>query len=162
MTNPIPSLKRAMGAFLRARRENIGWSRHQLRERTNTSGQQVDKIEDGTDTVSTDTFLRVMLELGVSLHLTALNADEAAAVSMEGMRAPAPFLLFVDEQARELYVLHWQGPAFLVHVVQTIPYTLRLVATYGQFTPAQLREHAVWAELEAFLEQRFAKTVDLN
>jgi len=160
-TNPIPHLKRALGAFLRARRENIGWSRNQLRERTNTSGLQIEKIEDGIDTVSTDTLLRVMRELGVGVHLSVQNADEASDVSAEGMRVPPPFLVCADADARQLYVLHWRHPAFLVGVVQTIPHTLRLVATYGP-TAEQVRAHAAWAKLEAFVKEVMAKATAGN
>jgi len=162
MKDPITMMKRAMGAFFQSRRKSLGWTVSQLRRRTNTSDLQIEKIETGTDSVNTDTLFRVMNELGIGLHLCEQNADEAAVVSMEGARTPPPFLLFADPKSKQLYVLHWQGPAFLVQVVQTIPHTLRIVATYGHFTPAQVHQHEVWADLESYVAKTIAATMRGN
>lgn len=157
MTDHIPAIKRAIGVFLRNRREAIGWSVHALRGRTNTSNAQVKAIEEGTHP-GMDTYLKLMLTMGLSLHLTEQNAD-AAEVLLEGTSVPPPYLLASDEAAGQLYVLHWQQPAFLVQVVQTIPHDLRLVATYG--APAEaIHAHHAWKELQAFLDARFSKATN--
>jgi|GEM_PF-4589445 transcriptional regulator with XRE-family HTH domain len=162
MSNAIAQIKRSIGAFFRKRRESIGWSLNQLRERTNTSGLQLDKLESGTDSVNTETLFRVMLELGIGLHLTEQNSDEATAHILDGTISPPAFLLCADEKSRQLYVLHWQGPAFLVQVIQTVPHQLRVVATYGRFTQDQLRQLPVWGELESFVRKAMSKAVPGN
>lgn len=161
MSKDIAQIKRAIGAFFRQRREAIGWSANQLRERTNTSGLQLDKLENGTDSVNTETLFRVMLELGIGLHLTEQNSDEATALSLDGTSVPPAFLVCVDAKHRQLYVLHWKRPAFLLQVIQTIPHELRFVATYGP-TPAEVREHPVWDELQPFVRARLAEGMGGN
>lgn len=152
MSKEIIQMKRAIGAFFRNRREKLGWLPHHLRDRTNTSGTQIDALETGDGNVRFDTFLKVMLEEGIAIHLTEQNADEAMPVTMEGASVPPPFLLCADAKTKQLYVLHWQRPAFLVQVVQTIPHTLRFVATYGA-TTQEIRKLPVMAELEAFVKK---------
>src|SRR5690606_2387824 len=98
---------RAIGAFFRARREDMQWTRNDLRNATGTSGTQVRKIEEGVDSVSTETFLRVMNALGIGMHLCQQNADPVDVVT-EGTSQPPPFLLTVDAESRQMYVLHWQ------------------------------------------------------
>lgn len=151
MSKQIHQIKRAIGAFLKARRLNMGWTPRALRNRTGTSDLQIEKIETGKDTVTMDTFLRVMLELGVGMHLTEQNSD-APAVSAEATTIPPHFLATLDPDARQLYVLHWRRPSFLVKVVQTIPHDLRFVATWGA-TPAEIKALPVWAEAESFVQK---------
>jgi len=159
MSKEINALKRAIGKFFAKRRKSIGWTPNQLRERTNTSGLQITKLESGADSINTDTFFRVMLELGIGMHLTEQNSDEAGALSLEGVSAPPPFLTCTD--GAQLYVLHWQRPAFLLQVVQTIPHSLRFVATYGP-TPEQVKELSVWSEAQRFVEQQLKSGIPAN
>lgn len=154
----IIHIKQAIGRFFRARRESLGWTRHDLRAATNTSGLQVRKIEEGIDSVGTDTFFRVMLALGLGTHFTAQHAN-AAEVCVEGASMPPPFLVCPDEQGAQLYILHWQQPAFLAQVMQTMPHHLRVVATYGP--PAEaVKQLPVWAELETFVKDKLAQQAD--
>lgn len=159
MSKEINALKRAIGKFFMERRERIGWSQNQLKARTNTSGDQITKLESGTDSVNTGTFFRVMLELGIGMHLTEQNSDEAEPMSMEGVSVPPPFLTCTD--GAQLYVLHWQRPAFLIQVMQTIPPSLRFVATYGP-TPEQVKELPVWAELQRFVAKQLKSGLAVN
>jgi transcriptional regulator with XRE-family HTH domain len=156
MSKQITQMKRALGAFLRSRRESIGWNKQQLRDRTGMGGHQLDNLEDGTGNPTSDTLFAVLLELGIGLHLCEQNSDEAAGVTIEGARVPPAFLLCPDEKGGQLYVLHWQHPAFLVQVVQSIPHQLRVVATYGP-TAEQVRQLPVWGELERYVKKVLAK-----
>ncbi len=154
----ITQIKRAIGAFFRARRENMGWTRNDLRAATNTSGLQVQKIEEGIDSVGTDTFFRVMLALGIGTHYTVQDSN-AAEVCVEGAAMPPPFLVYPDGERGQLYILHWQKPAFLVQVVHTTLYHLRVVATYGPPADA-VKQLPVWAELETFVKDKLAQQAD--
>lgn len=159
MNEQIKAIKQAIGRFLKQRREGIGWNQSDLRDRADVNGVQLTKIESGTGTVTTDTFFRVMLELGIGMHLTEQNSDEAEAVSHAGVKAPPTFMVCTDGD--QLYVLHWQRPAFLVQVVQTIPHTLRFVATYGP-TPEQVKELPVWKELQRFVAKQLKSGLAVN
>lgn len=158
MKDPITPIKKAMGRFLRARRQEVGWTANALRQRTGNSHEQLVKMETGRDTVSVDTLLRVMHELGIGLYLSVQNSD-AADTSVAGAYFPPPFLLIPDPKGRELFVFHWRHPAFLVHVIQTIPYDLRLLATYGP-TTQEVRKHSAWEELQRFLDAHFAQATN--
>jgi transcriptional regulator with XRE-family HTH domain len=157
--DPIQQIKMAIGAFFRQRRESLGWKPQQLRDKTGVSGEQITGLEDGTGNPTETTLLRVMIELGIGMHFTQQNSDEAVAVTVEGASTPPAFLTCTD--GKDLYVLHWQRPAFLVLVVQTVPHHLRFVATYGH-TPEQVRELPVWDELEKFVKKTLAKGIPLS
>jgi hypothetical protein len=113
-------------------------------------------LEGEADTdVTLPTFLRAMHELGIGMHLTEHNSD-APAVSADASSTPPPFLATIDADARQLYVLHWRRPSFLVQVVQTIPHSLCFVATWGA-TPAEVKALPAWADLQVFVEQMMAR-----
>lgn len=154
----IIHIKQAIGRFFRARRESLGWTRHDLRAATNTSHLQVQKIEEGEQSVNTDTFFRVMLALGIGTYYTVQDSN-AAEVCVEGAAMPPPFLVCPDGERGQLYILHWRQPAFLVQVVQTTPYHLRVVATYGPPADA-VKQLPVWAELETFVKDKLAQQAD--
>ncbi len=167
----VDSLRRSIANFFRARRENIGWSRHELRQRAGLNSTQLTALEGDSDTVVTmPTFLRTMLELGLGLHITEQNAD-AVAVSAETSLAPPSFLTVLDMAGphaaeegpgvRQLYVLHWRRPSFLVQVVQTVPHHLRFVATWGA-TPAEIRDLPVWEEAMEYVRTQLAGSIDPN
>lgn len=153
----INAMKKAIGAFLRSRRESIGWNKQQLRDRAEVGGAQLEAMETGAGNPTEETLLRVMSELGVSLHLCEQNSDEAVAVTIEGASSPPPFLLCADAKSMHLYVLHWQHPAFLVQVIQTVPHQQRIVATYGP-TAAEVRQLPIWKDLDVFVRKSMKDT----
>jgi hypothetical protein len=51
------------------------------------------------------------------------------------------FLLSIDPEAGELYILHRQFPACLIHVVQTTPLTFRIVDLYDNIEESELLKH---------------------
>jgi hypothetical protein len=79
------------------------------------------------------------------------------------MSAPTPkFLPAVDQDTMQLYILHRQFPAFLAHVVQTIPHTIKIIDLYDQIKPEELEKHPCMNELKTWIKNYFQKNMGGN
>lgn len=72
------------------------------------------------------------------------------------------FLFSVDPLENELYILHRQYPACLIHVVQTTPATFRVVDLYDEIENDELLSHPFLNDAKSFWKQQGEKITGKN
>lgn len=63
------------------------------------------------------------------------------------------FLFAPDHEKSELYILHRQYPACLIHVIQTTPITFLIVDLYDKIPQNKLLKHPFLEEAKTFFRE---------
>lgn len=72
------------------------------------------------------------------------------------------FLLAVDQENNELFILHREFPACLIQIVQTTPVTFRIVDLYDDIDDDSLVNHPFFDEAKKFWKDIGSKSFDKN
>lgn len=72
------------------------------------------------------------------------------------------FLFAVDQENRELFILHREFPACLIEVIQTTPVTFRIVDLYDDIAESDLLKRPFLDDAKAFWRQHGEKMFDSN
>lgn len=70
------------------------------------------------------------------------------------------FLLAVDHEDHELYILHREFPACLIQVIQTTPVTFWIVDLYDDIEEDDLLKHAFLKDAREFWKQKITDGLD--
>jgi len=77
----------------------------------------------------------------------------------------SPFLISIDKKTNEMFVLHREDPAYLVHVKQEVPMRFILVESYDtDWNDERLLLHPSIADLKQYVTKLFSdkENFDLN
>jgi S-adenosylmethionine hydrolase len=72
------------------------------------------------------------------------------------------FLLAPDYKTNELYILHRQYPACLIHVIQTIPVTFKIIDLYDEIESEELLKCSFLEDAKTFFKEYAIKLFDKN
>lgn len=148
----LTPFKRAIGTYIRLRRNDLGLNQEEAAKRSGMSTPPVSEIETAATDYKFDSLLKLMSGLNIGMQLVA--HDSGAGVTVDEAAAPAKWLQCTD--GVQLYVLHTRHPMFLAQVVQTIPHTVRLVHVWGKMPPSKVLQAPVMKELRAYVKRMMA------
>lgn len=72
------------------------------------------------------------------------------------------FLLAVDRENNDLFILHREFPACLIQIIQTTPVTFRVVDLYDDIADHELLKHPFFEEAKTFWREVGNKSLDKN
>lgn len=157
MNEKIKAARHLLGGFLQERRQQMGRSREDLAVFLGISAETVKGVETGRFACDIDQMFKICTALEIKPYFVPI---EEISIS-EGDRKEA-FLLAVNEEDKELYILHREYPACLIHVLQTTPATFKIVDLYDNISEEDLLKHPFLEEAKNFYKQKAIKNFGGN
>jgi len=152
-------LRNRLLSYIKNFAQKNGITQEKIAERTGFSSNNVSRMLQGRYTPTLDNFIRLAESIDHNVELLKSFTPE----SIENSGILPKFMFTVDPLNNELYILHRQFPACLIHIVQETPVRLIIEDIYDEMgNPADILTMPFIEEAKSFWRSYGQTLTDKN
>ncbi len=151
--------RRSIMRYLAELAKEKGLSQYEIAERTGFKQNNVSRMFAGQYSPSLDNLLRLAEAIGYDVAIINKGVDTSP---VDDQMIEPKFMLVVDHENNELYILHRQYPSCLIQVVQETPMRFVIQDLYDDMdNPADILNMSFVEEAKEYF-RKYAEEMDNN